>query len=419
MSIAMFAAMSGLNNFQRMLDVVAGNISNVNTPGYKAARINFEDIYSQTLRSASAPSANLGGTNPMQIGLGSRVGSIETLDKQGTLESTGSQSDFAITGAGFFMLQDGGRAAYTRNGHFMLDMDGSLVEASGRKVLGWMADKGVVNNSTQVTPLTIPTGQSMAARGTSNVRFGGNLDGSATTYNPGPPPTGGIAYAESTIYDSLGQDYKVTMQFTRQATPPGTAGAWNWTATMGGATIGTGTAVFEADGSYDPMNSTPNPLWSFTPTNGAATVNVTPNLTQLSQLVSPTSPVLTLEQDGFPAGTLQTYAIDTRGVITGTYSNGYIEKLGQMALAYFTNVSGLERGENGMRSETPNSGKPRVGEPGTGPRGLLSPSTLEMSNVDLATEFSRMIIAQRAFQANSRVITTTDEMLSELANLKR
>lgn len=420
MSIALFAAISGLSNFQKMLDVVAGNISNVNTPGYKAARINFDELLSQTLRAATAPGDERGGVNPIQLGLGARLGSIDSLERQGALESTGSGSDLAVTGPGFFMLEDGERMAYTRNGHFLLDSTGNLVDSGGRKLMGWAPVNGVVDTTGPLSSLNIPTGEAMAARATTQVRMAGNLDGAAAIYNPGPPPSGGITTAESTIYDSLGQEHRVRLTFTRIAAPPGAAGAWTWTATEGATNVGTGTVAFAPDGTLDAANSTPNPLWSITPTNGAAPLAVTPNFSTLTQLVSTNgSQVLPLEQDGFPAGTLQSFVIDSRGLITGSYSNGFNRPLGRVALAFFSNVAGLERGEGGLRMETSNSGQPRVGEPGTGPRGLLAPGSLEMSNVDLATEFSRMILAQRAFQANSRVITTMDELLQELSNLKR
>ncbi|MEW6284168.1 MAG: flagellar hook-basal body complex protein, partial [Candidatus Eremiobacterota bacterium] len=285
---------------------------------------------------------------------------------------------------------------------------------------GWMAQNGVVDPTQPLSSLRIPLGESMIAQPTTTSRFIGNLDGSAALYNPGPPESGGKFVTQLTVYDSMGQDYRVDMTFTKTAPAPGVAAAWNWQASLGGVPLGNGTIAFDAQGAMDPANSTPAPVFTFNPTNGANPVSVVPDFTAMTQLVTPGQySVIPASQDGFPAGALVGYSIDRSGMIVGRYSNALARNLGQVALAYFANPQGLEKGASGLSLETANSGKPQLGPPGSSPRGELTAGALEMSNVDLSTEFTRLITAQRAFQANSRVITTMDEVLGEVANLRR
>jgi len=420
-STAMSSAITGLNNFQKMLDVVSNNIANVNTAGYKHSKVNFQELYAQTFRPAAGPSAPLGGSNAVQVGLGSSLASIDSVMTQGILEITDNPTDLAISGEGYFVLGTNGNDVYTRNGHFLLDAAGAIVDGAGRPLQGWAADSaGSLNLATIPTGIRIPFGDSMTAQPTANMKMVGNLDGSQALYAAGPPPTGGRFVTEATVYDSLGQDYRIQVTFAKVATPPGAAAAWDWSADLGAVNLGTGTTAFDPNGRYLASASTPSPSFTLTPTNGAAPVVVATDFSTVTQLVTPgRSTVAGGSQDGYPAGSLSNFSIDRNGLVVGRYTNGLTKNLAQVALAYFANPQGLERGGGGLLVETGNSGKPQLGAPGSDALGELTAGALEASNVDLSKEFTQLIQAQRAFQANSRVITTMDEVLSEISNLRR
>ena len=206
MSVALFTAVSGLGNFQTMLDVVSNNISNVNTTGYKSSRTSFQEMLSTTSLPASKPNDVRGGRNPIQLGLGATVASIDRVFTQGAIEQTGSSTDLAITGDGFFVVDTGTTRAYTRNGHFSVDSAGYLVDKAGLYVQGWPAENGTVNTDAGLSRLNIPLGSQMIAKATENVVMAGNLDGGQAIFSAGPPPTGGQYTTEVTVYDSLGVD---------------------------------------------------------------------------------------------------------------------------------------------------------------------------------------------------------------------
>ena len=405
---SLFAGVSGLRNHQIRMDVIANNIANVNTTGYKMARVTFQDLFYQTLKGASAPQGSMGGTDPIQVGLGMTIGGINTIYTPGNPQYTGNPTDFAIQGDGFFIVSDGNKSYFTRDGAFSIGLDGSLVNPNtGYKVLGWKANvSGIIDTSMPVEPLVIPKGQQMMAKATSNVRVVGNLDAQSNT--------GTIFSAPTTIYDSLGVSH--TLRFTFEKTG---INQWTVTADMDGISV-TGwssTLVFRDDGVYDPASSIINPV-SITPTNGAAQLNITPDFSNMTQLGGDTSISISY-QDGYPMGSLTDFTVSETGVITGIYSNGLNQVLGQIALANFGNPGGLTRVGYNLFEVSVNSGEALIGYPGSGGRGNLYVGALEMSNVDLASEFTNMIITQRGFQANSRIITTSDEMLQELVNLKR
>ncbi|HHV81834.1 TPA: flagellar hook protein FlgE [bacterium] len=405
---SLFAGVSGLRNHQVRMDVIANNIANVNTTGYKMARVTFQDLFYQTLKGASAPQGSMGGTDPIQVGLGMTIGGINTIYTPGNPQYTGNPTDFAIQGDGFFIVSDGNKSYFTRDGAFSIGLDGSLVNPNtGYKVLGWRANvSGIIDTSMPVEPLVIPKGQQMMAKATSNVRVVGNLDAQSNT--------GTIFSAPTTIYDSLGVSH--TLRFTFEKTG---INQWTVTADMDGISV-TGwssTLVFRDDGVYDPASSIINPV-SITPTNGAAPLNITPDFSNMTQLGGDTSISISY-QDGYPMGSLTDFTVSETGVITGIYSNGLNQVLGQIALANFGNPGGLTRVGYNLFEVSVNSGEALIGYPGSGGRGNLYVGALEMSNVDLASEFTNMIITQRGFQANSRIITTSDEMLQELVNLKR
>lgn len=411
---SMFAGVSGLRTHQVRMDVIGNNISNVNTIGFKAGRVNFQELFAQTLRGASRPLGNLGGTNPQQVGLGTTVGVIDTIFTQGNAQATGKMTDLAIQGNGFFILSDGSARLYTRAGTFDVDADGNLVDPTGKKVLGWMATAGVLPaaNPTTLQPLVIKVGSPILAQATTSITYKGNFDASAAA--------GTTRTTSADFFDSLGRSHTLTITFTKAAA----ANTWTYAITEADADLAltpgtdTGTLKFTATGLFDAGGSTV-PALAYTIPSGAAnngTINI--DFSALTQLAGQT----TANRDvvnGYPMGFLNSFTIDSTGIITGSYSNNVPLTIGRIALANFNNPGGLIRQGEGTFAESNNSGLPDVGEAGTGGRGTIAPSNVEMSNVDLAGEFTNMIITQRGFQANTRVITASDQMLQDLVNLIR
>lgn len=707
---AMFSGVSGLQVHQTDLDVIGNNIANINTVGYKAGRVTFEDQLSQTIRDAASPGANVGGQNPAQVGLGVMLGSVDTLQTQGNLETTGKNTDLAIQGAGYFLVGDGSTVYYTRDGSFDLDSSGELVNpANGVKLLGYQADaNGKVDTSQPITAssvIKIPVGTLTAVKQTTEATFQGNLDASSSlqsttakltgnldvsqtppainttiydslgnahtlqvtfsnpvfnptgagvpagatqswnvaltldgattnqtiyavggkfvfanssgailgssqvlnvigsggapnfpitvdfsglsdsssvsasangqntptkiastlmslsgnmnldnppapvtttvydsagnayqiqttflnpTYNPTGPnvPTGataaydvqiknlttGTTLYDSTVagnneskayyipgqgfvltntttgavlgntiqlssapgtygpnntgaqvvagmpltvdlsklsttnttgaadgrtgsqpswstavqvYDSLGMSHLITFNFTRalvgSGAPSNAAARWEWTATENGHVISSSTSsgnqalFFDSSGNLiDTNNQTVN----VTPTNGAAPFSVSINFGSLTQIAGNSS-VAATSQDGAPMGVLQSFSIAQDGTITGVFSNGQTRVLGQIATAIFSNPGGLAKQGQNLYSASSNSGLAQVGVPNQGGRGQINVGFLEMSNVDLSTEFTNLIIAERGFQANTRIVTTVDNLLQDVINLKQ
>jgi flagellar hook protein FlgE len=693
---SLFAGVSGLRNHQTRMDVIGNNIANVNTVAYKSSRVTFAEAFAQLLQGASRPPGDLGGVNPIQIGLGSKIGSIDQNFAQGNLESTGQNTDLAIQGVGLFVLSDGSRNYYTRAGNFQLDANGRMVSpANGFKVQGINADSnGVLSTGSAITDIALPFGKKSPARATTSVTMTGNLDaraeplgtimatqgrvygveqatsnggvgsdlsglhasgvanggifgmvpasttvtisdgsnsrtytyvaadtgvgtldfhslrdlvgeinndfgaggfntlsvaqndttgaldftaiagitldidssnpallkalgaangalaaaatastdqfshvavgtdlvtnlrdgtgqalglsagdtinidgnkggtavasgsiavGAGTTYTQmlaaigttlnltnitgaGIDATtgamiitgdGGLAnaltgvnirssaagatgfnavfdsrpgnYVERqaasdvthqaaiTVYDSIGTPISLTMTFTKDPTAPN---RWLWSASVPSPAAvtggGSGFVTFDTDGRLETFayNGGANSL-QFDPGSGATAPvdlqldsGLLGDINGLSQFASASNAVAS-SQDGYPMGNLQDISVDSRGVITGYFTNGVNQTLAQIALASFNNPTGLLRAGNNMYGESANSGGAIIGFSGTSNQSTITPGALESSNVDLSEEFTNMIIAQRGFQANARVITTADEMLTELVNLKR
>ncbi|HEY3315717.1 MAG TPA: flagellar hook protein FlgE [Bacillota bacterium] len=409
---SMYAGVSGLRNHQIRMDVIGNNIANVNTVGFKAGRVNFQEIFNQTIRGASSPLGQRGGTNPQQVGLGMGLSSIDTLQIQGNLQTTGKMTDLAIQGNGFFVLNADGNLVYTRDGAFDLDANGYLINPSnGMKVQGWLANSAGVfpaKNPNTIKDLQVPVGQSVAASTTTAVAFAKNLDAGLTTTAPNNTYVTSID-----VFDSLGARRSVTMTFTHTA-----ANTWSWTATGDAvaAPVQTGNLTFNATGALTAGGAATMQVTGSAGATSPFTVNL--NFNGLTQYAAGSS-VAASGRDGYPMGSLMTFTIDSTGTVTGVYSNGVTQKIAQVAVATFANPGGLlKMGEN-LFQESNNSGLRDIGETGTGGRGTIAPGTLEMANVDLSLEFTNMISTQRGFQANSRIITTSDEMLQELVNLKR
>lgn len=671
---SLFAGVAGLKNHQTRMDVIGNNIANVNTVGFKRGRVNFQEMLVQTLRGASSPQASRGGVNAMQVGLGVSTGSIDTIQTQGNLQSTGKNTDLAIQGDGFFVLLDDSGQVFTRSGVFDLDRDGNLINSSnGMKIMGWSADTtGKINTNSSLNAITIPIGQSMKPAATNSITFANNLDASAISGitaphiasieiydSQGTAHTTNTAFSKTTTdnqwvyevslatsdpliqkfinlyypnYDTLTVDeqalvveaaqksvlegnstlsgicangqagicltalnptnaYNLTVNITSggptsatigaggtnpinisvnpgdtlqqvvdvinssgvgayfkaslDATVQGTqtavvdteafqtldggtayGGGYAMTNTLGannlrvvanesgqagnnikvvmaGGGVGTATSatlsgtgsstdpyivtvawdttagvnlntisaaingtadiaalisavpqagsgataavaaastslaggvdssrrgyvLFNSSGQLDAdgtraLNGAISPdmtrQFTFKPET-ANEVRVTMDIKQLTQYTSAFTAVAQ-KQDGNPTGTLQSFAIDGTGKVSGIFSNGFSKELAILAVANFNNPGGLIKVGDNMFKRSNNSGLEQVGTAGTGGRGSITPGALEMSNVDLSQEFTDMITTQRGFQANSRIITTSDEMLQELVNLKR
>jgi flagellar hook protein FlgE len=421
---SMFSAISGLRAHQTWMDVIGNNIANVNTTGFKVGRVRFTDILSQLVRGASGPTETRGGINPLQIGLGAVVGAVDTIHTQGALQLTGKPSDLAIQGDGFFVVSDGSQTLYTRDGAFDIGSDLRLVNPSnGFYVLGWQADaNGNVDTAGPVGPITIPIGQQLDAVPTTQITVQGNLNA-----NQDPAAATPHFVTKVSITDSLGKRHEFYILFNKAGT-----NTWNYTLqeddprttstteddpdfALGGTT--SGTLVFDADGNLDLTASSISAVDLDSTAGGASSITVTPDFSRLTQLAAPYS--ANAAANGAPAGSLTTFTVSQSGQVLGIYSNGVTKVVGQIALALFTNPGGLMKVGGNAYLPTVNSGEPIVGPADSGGRGKIASGYLEMSNVDLAQEFTSMIMAQRGFQANSRVITTSDEVLQELVNLRR
>jgi flagellar hook protein FlgE len=463
---SLFSGVSGLQNHQTRMDVIGNNISNINTTGFKRNRVNFQDIIYQQLQGAARPTEDLGGVNPKEVGLGMSIASIDTLHIQGSLQTTGVQTDLAIMGQGFFVLDDMGKQLFTRAGAFSLDAEGVMVNpANGMKVQGWMAREvegyNILDISRPVEQLVIPVGDKDPARATTMVHFACNLDKRLPELPENPTGDQVLRSTWSTtikIYDSYGDQRDLQVEFTRV---PGTANSWNATVTVDpqnelptNTTIGfgdeppavggpstfivnfsnNGTLLSAEDGAgnvsgasgqvqmfvaYDVQTSTPNEDGTLVRQEFVLNLGAVGGFSNSITQYAESSSSKAVEQDGRTMGYLENFTIDSTGIITGIYSNGSTRDLAQVAMATFPNQGGLEKaGDNTFRMSN-NSGLANIGPSGIAGKGKIVAGTLEMSNVDMADQFVDMIVTQRGFQANSKTIQTADQLLQELLTLKR
>jgi flagellar hook protein FlgE len=433
---SMFSGVSGLRSHQTMMDVIGNNIANVNTVGFKSSSVVFQDLLSQALKGAGTPTTGTsgsGGTNPAQVGLGVRVAAVATSFSQGAAQLTGRSTDMSIQGDGFFTVRQGGQQLYTRAGAFSFDALGRLTTSDGAVLQGWGASAtGAINTNSSVGDITMPLGQAINPSVTQGITIGGNLPADAPiAAATGPAAPGSQVVSSITTYDVQGAAHDVTFTFTHTA-----ADTWKVDATLPN-TSPTGTPVNIGNASlvWNPATkafSAPSPFTlSLSPASTGAvgqwgsgtpaiaiSFGTTGAADALSQFAGSSS-VQALGQDGSAIGSLQSFTIGQDGIVTGVFSNGKTRPVGQVAVAGFSNPVGLEKTGNSLYRATVNSGLASVGSAGTGGRGVLAGGTLEMSNVDLAQEFTNLIVAQRGFQANSKVITASDELLQDLVNLKR
>jgi flagellar hook protein FlgE len=398
-----FAALSGLQANASRLSVIGNNLANVNTIGFKTSRVTFHDFF--------AGSAFNGAGNPAQVGLGTNLASIDPIFSQGSLQTTDLLTDIAIQGRGFFVLSDvsGGRS-YSRAGNFSFDQDGNLVASSGHFVQGYtqVDANGNIVASGSPTNITIPTG--LVAPPAATTVLNANINLNAAAVQP--------FSTTLTIYDSLGTRHDLSISFTPTATP----GSWDYEVTLPGNEVSTGvpgtpfivdagTVTFDSSGALtvpatDVVLSIP--AWS----NGAAAQ------TASWRLYDPLSGAGLLTGYDSPS-TVSASNQNGHGLVSGIFSNGVNLQLAALALATFNNENGLLRNGQNTYVETNSSGTATVGGPNSGGRGATVSGSLELSNVDITQEFTDLIISQRGYQANSRIITTSDEVIQESLNLKR
>ena len=434
---SMFSGVSGLRAHQTKMDVIGNNISNVNTVAFKSGRVTFEQVFSQTLQGASAPDplTGRGGTNPMQVGLGINVSTIDTIMTNGSTQRTDNPTDLAIEGDGFFIVK-GGTAdtfRFTRAGNFGIDKAGNLVTGGGLNVYGWQVYSRqpdgtyVFDTEAEIEPINIyeddtnKNKRTIAAKATTFAVLAGNLDASNPAVTADPDNVQFII--PMTVYDSLGNSYTINLNFWKTASgADGTT--WQWEATPGsGISMGgtaSGTFDFDTSGKIDPTTDIKPSITIIPPPEaGSEEIEMQLDFSKLTMYAADSSAKVT-SIDGYTSGSLINFSIGPDGVITGIYSNGQQQPLGLIALAKFDNPAGLLKSGENLYTPTTNSGDfKKAVRAGTEGVGTLNPGTLEMSNVDLSYEFTEMIVTQRGFQANSRIITTSDEMLQELVNLKR
>jgi flagellar hook protein FlgE len=411
---SLFASISGLRAHQTMMDVTANNIANVNTQGFKSSRVVFADALSQTVRGGGIPTDGTGSTNPLQVGLGTRVAAVNTSFTPGGLQLTGRVTDLAVQGNGFFVVQRGNTQLLTRDGAFNWDASGQLVTSGGARVLGWATDGvGAIDTSASPGFISVPTSV-LPPEATSEIVLGGNV--------PAGAEIGDSFATSSQVFDSIGTAFDLTVRMTK-------TGTGTWSAAI------TATAP---DGTVNDITPTPAPTLTFD-TSGALTSADTISLTgvtlgtgtpqditlslgsaqhgftQFDQATSLDMPV----RDGSSGAELSGVNFGTDGSVTAQYTNGDSRVIARIALASVTNPEGLMRASDNLYSTTLTSGDPILGLAGDDRLGTISPGSLEGSNVDLASEFTNLVLAQRGFQANTRVISTSDEMLADLVNVKR
>ena len=446
MDRSLFSAVSGLRNNQTRMDVIGNNIANVNTTAFKASRASFTESFSQVLSGASRPSTDIGGINSMSVGLGSQLSSIDTIFTQGNRETTGVTTNLAVQGNSFFVVSNGSENMFTRDGNFKWDSNGKMVASNGGVVQGMMAKNGVIGGA--LTGISVPIGQTTPASATTTAMVAGNFNSEAPLLvavdptNPtaaelaDPANAGSVVRTTIGVFDSLGSKHDLTLvawktannQWSCKIDPTGLNYDTTKPYTFGpGADSSPAAATtpwqftFNPDGTANAASSN-LPNITFTPTSGGAEVSLKldpgAGSTGVTSLAAGNSAVLR-DQNGYASGVLQTVAIGQDGVVTGSFSNGTSQALALVALADFNNPEGLDQANDSMYTVSANSGAPLIGYSGKDTTSTIASGALEMSNVDLAQEFTDMIITQRGFEANGKMITTSDQMLQTLINMRQ
>jgi flagellar hook protein FlgE len=428
-SSALYSGVSGLNTNSQAMTVIGNNLANTNTLGFKGARTIFSDLLSSTINGS-------GGTS--QVGRGVNVSKVDNIFSQGTFESTESGLDVAIEGDGFFLVSEPGNDTvyYTRAGAFRFDENGFLVNPEGYRVQGKGYD--VDGNLIAGDPKDIKVDNAglIAGNMTTEMALNTNLDAAAISPTNAVPAWPNFDYtnpdtfnysSSTQVFDSLGQPHLVTTYFVKDPAIDN-SWDWHWTAedvngavfgsdiTNGGGNTEAGTITFDNTGAML-AGGGPNNIGPFDWGNGSnpgQAIDITFDTTQFNSV----STVISQDQNGFAAGNLTSVDINGEGAVVASYSNGEQIKVANLVLGRFNNPGGLQLAGNNLFAASDASGVARVGLPGP-ELGNVYTNSLEQSNVDMGAEFVRMITVQRGFQANSKIITTVDELLGELINLKR
>lgn len=402
-------ALSAMNADSLAVDIVGNNLANLNTAGYKASAAYFHDLISQSMGSA--------GT---QLGFGVAPPLTVKRFSQGAIQASGGSLDAAIQGDGFFVVSNNGVTEYTRAGSFQVDLSGNLLTPTGDRLQGWMATNGVINTGTPIGDIVVPVGAIQVPQATKNFTLDANLDASA--------PVGTAWSTSLRIYDSIGASHVLTLNFTKADT-----NQWDYSITMPGedftgGTAGTptevanGTLSFAQDGTLDPATASPvtfDITGLASGANNLAGLNwnlyngTAGRITQYGQSSAPSAN----SQDGSPAAQMTQVSMGDGGQLLATYSSGQQIVVGQLAMASIRNPESLlSVGDNNYQVSAATAA-PSIGTSGTGGRGEILGGSLESSNVDIATEFTHLIVLQSGYQANAKVVTTVSQMSQATTNL--
>lgn len=461
---SLYSGVSGLKNHQVRMDVIGNNISNVNTHGFKAERVTFQDMISQELSGATEPKENLGGINPKQVGLGALIASVDKIMTQGSLQTTGKNTDVSIVGEGFFVLKEGDKQFFTRAGAFNLDKNGYYVNpANGMKVQGWNArtdetGQKFINSSSTVEDIVIPLYSKEPAHATREVTYQSNLDASVPAvpadatkeeidkFINEPDPRKRRGHITSIkVFDDQGIERELRLEMYKVK-----ENIWRARVNVANAEQ-VSVDVVGAGGQNNQQPENTELELTFTPDGKLVAVSDGVDSSTKDKLTAnvsykvagnPTAQTFSLflgeagkvngvtqfssefttkatKQDGYPMGYMEAFSIDNSGTILGIYTNGVQQPLAKIAMALFTNPAGLNKAGDTNYTFSINSGEPNIGVSGIAGRGKINAGILEMSNVDLSDQFTDMIVTQRGFQANSRTVVTSDQMIQEVLGLKR
>lgn len=415
---AFYTGLAGLVSNSLGIETVGNNLANSNTVGYKVNNIFFQELMSASNQS-------------IKLGQGVATAGITETFSQGPIQQSQVPTDIAIQGSGFFVVGDGVNSQFfTRAGNFLLSSDGRLTTSDGLYVLGYPSVGGTIDLNADLAPIDIASNIGLDPLATSMIRFSGNLNSDTVA--------GDTFNTAITVFDSLGASHQVTLQFTKAAS------GWDFEVTVPAVDVGgaegdpptvleSGNITFAGNGEIDAVTTSGGPLAAGENITGITITGLANGASDLAfdwelfdlegqgfinQFNLPSSTSLTF-QDGNSAGSLSSILVRNDGVIEGLFTNGETAPLGQIALAKFTNPQGLVKATSNLYTRTADSGEATIGEPGTGGRGVIRGNALESSNVDIAEEFVKLIVFQRGYQANSRLVVTADEVVQEAINLKR
>jgi flagellar hook protein FlgE len=397
-------ALTGLESNNTALNTIANNLANMSTVGYKDQTDQFSTLFYQQL--------NGGPNGGVQVGVGTQIAETQTNFSDGGPSSTGKSTDMALQGNGFFVIDDGGVQELTRAGDFVLSQSGALQTTSGASVLGYSAINGAVSLAGGVQPITLPLGQTLAAKATASMNIQANLDASAGVNTSVPAPV--------TLYDSLGAAHQGTVTFTKTG-----LNTWNYNIALpaGDATGSSGTSgpmTFDGNGNLTNPTGSVSGITFTGLADGAQDMNFSWNLSGTGSAITQTalpSNVASATQDGFASGSYQSFTVGSDGTVEASFSNGQKQVVAQVAIGTVANLQGLQATNNTAFEATLASGPMVIGTAGTAGRGTIQGGALESSNVDVSTEFSALIVAQRAFEANSKTVTTFDQATQEAINM--